>query len=254
MAGSGRTSREERLAAALVELADTLADDFDLPDFLHTLTGHAVKLLDVDAAGAALLAPHSETIEATAWDEATKRQDRIQIGWDEGPCLDCARTGAPVPETALDSPGVQTRWPRFSRWAIQHGFGAVAAVPLRLRAQTIGALALFHARPGQLCEADLRLGQALADAAAIGILQWRALHQQTALSGQLQTALDSRIVLEQAKGMLAERVGVSVDDAFTLLRGHARRTRTRLTVVAGQVIDGSADPGLYDNHRRPKHT
>jgi len=241
MSGIEPVAREDRLAAAFIELADTLVDDFDIMDFLHTLTDHAVRLLEVDAAGVLLVDLRGQMIDATASDETTRRLELAQIQWEEGPCRDCARSGVPVADTSLDDAVAQQRWPRFTRHAIELGFTAVAGVPLRLRTQVVGALNLFHRRPGALGVGDLRLAQALADAATIGLLQQRAVHDRTTLTTQLQGALYSRITIEQAKGILAERTGLSMDEVFRRLRGYARRNGRLLTDLADAVIDGSAE-------------
>ncbi|MEC4020503.1 GAF and ANTAR domain-containing protein [Streptomyces sp. H27-D2] len=212
--------REERLAAACVELAGTLAGEFDIMDYLHNLTEHASALLRAD--------------------EATRRLETARIPWDEGPCRDCARTGAATPGIPLDAPATRRRWPRFAPLAVRHGFATVAGTPLRLHDRVIGALNSFHAAPRALTEHERYLAQALASAAAIGILQHRSVRDHMTLSARLQAALESRVVIEQAKGALAARGGVSIDAAFAQLRAHARRHRIRLTNVAHDVLDGTA--------------
>ncbi|PWI19983.1 transcriptional regulator [Streptomyces sp. Act143] len=234
-------SRQERLAAAFVELADTLVGDFDVIAFLHTLADHCVDLLDITAAGVMLATPQGDILDASASDERTRRLETDSIDWDEGPCLDCFRTGKPIPGIPLVHPHARAQWPRFAHKAQELGFASVAAAPLRLREQTIGALNLFRADPDPLAPDQLHLGQALADIAAIGILQQRAVHEQAVVAGQLQAALDSRIVIEQAKGALAQLHSISVDDAFDQLRRYARHHRRRLTDVAREVMDGSTD-------------
>ncbi|GGX96892.1 transcriptional regulator [Streptomyces minutiscleroticus] len=239
MSGTGSAGREERLAAAFIELADTLVDNFDILDFLHTLTEHAVDLLRVEAAGVILLDARGRLVDATASDETTRLLELAQIQWEEGPCRDCARGGRPV-DADLKDADVRQRWPRFTQWALARGFTGVAGVPLRLRAEVIGALNLFHIASGVLSPGDLRLGQALADAATIGLLQHRAVHDRTVLHSQIRSAQDSRIVLERAKGLLAEHTGLSLDEAFTRMRRHARLHRMLLTDLATAVVDGSA--------------
>ncbi|MFD0418702.1 GAF and ANTAR domain-containing protein [Streptomyces sp. NPDC127108] len=235
-------SREQRLAAAFVELADTLVGHFDVIHFLHTLTDHCVALLDISAAGVILATPRGDLLDATASDERTRALELAGIEWDEGPCHECYRTGRTLPDVPLDHPHARTRWPRFSRRARELGFASVSCAPLRLRDQVIGALNLFRDEPGALAPADLRLGQALADTAAIGILQQRALHEGATVVAQLQTALNSRIVIEQAKGALATRRGITVDEAFEQMRRFARRHGRLLTDVAREVMGSDADP------------
>ncbi|MEU6379224.1 GAF and ANTAR domain-containing protein [Streptomyces sp. NPDC046909] len=239
-----KQSREERLATAFVELADTLVGDFDIIAFLHTLADHCVDLLDVTAAGVMLATPQGDILDAAASDDRTRQLETDSIDWNEGPCLDCFHTGKPISGIPLVHPHARTHWPRFAHRAQELGFTSVAAAPLRLREQTIGALNLFRADPDPLEPAQLRLGQALADIATIGILQQRAVHEQAIVSGQLQAALDSRIVIEQAKGALAHIRGISVDDAFHQLRHYARHHRRRLTDVAREVMDGSTEVPL----------
>ncbi|MEC4016135.1 GAF and ANTAR domain-containing protein [Streptomyces sp. H27-D2] len=238
--------REERLAAALVELADTLVGDFDVIGFLYTLTEHCVELLDVTAAGVLLGAPHGHIVEAAASDDRTRKLELSGVEWDEGPCRDCCRTGAPVAEVRLGAQDAHRRWPRFATRARDLGFSSVVAAPLRGHGQTLGALALFRDRPGPLEATQVRLAQALADTAAIGILQQRAVRDQMTLVAQLQQALDSRIIIEQAKGVLCCRRRIDAEEAFQLLRRHARRHQVRLTEIARQVIDGTADAALLN--------
>ncbi|CAM5578594.1 MULTISPECIES: GAF and ANTAR domain-containing protein [Streptomyces] len=240
-----RVSREEEITSAFVELADTLVAEFDVMDFLHTLTERTTSLLPVDAAGVILLNTQGRMIDATASDERTRRLELAQIEWQEGPCRDCIRTGAPIPDTPLDTEPAQGRWPRFTEWAAERGFVAAAAVPLRLRTTAIGALNLFRARLRPMDHPDLRLAQALADAATIGILQYRAIRDQTVINEQLEGALGTRVVIEQAKGMLAERLGLSPDEAFQRLRTRARHHQILLTELSRQVISGKADPEQF---------
>jgi transcriptional regulator with GAF, ATPase, and Fis domain len=225
----------ELLSDTFVDLADTMVADFDVIDFLHMLTDRSVRLLSVSAAGVLLADPRGQLRVAAASSEAAGLIDLFQIQNDEGPCLDCFHTGQPA--AAADLAGLDQRWPRFAAAATQAGFGAVHALPMRLRNQVIGALNLFSADTGPLSEADLRIGQALADVATIGLLQERNVRRAETLAEQLQSALNSRVVIEQAKGRLAERLGLDMGQAFALLRDHARNTNQRLTDVARQAID-----------------
>ncbi|MGW9209698.1 GAF and ANTAR domain-containing protein [Embleya sp. NPDC055664] len=236
--------REELLAAAFVDLANTLVRDFDAINFLHTLAEHCVELLDVAAAGVMLATPEGRVVEAAASDERTRNLELASIEWDEGPCRDCCHTGAPVSDVALDTEMARRRWPRFTPHALDMGFTSVVAAPLRLHDTTIGALNLFRDRSGPLDPAHLRLGQALADTATIGVLQHRAVHEQMTVAAQLQATLDSRIVIEQANGFLAHHREIGVDRAFRLLRAHAHAHGLRLTDVARAILDGSVDPSL----------
>jgi len=225
----------ELLSDTFVDLADTMVADFDVIDFLHMLTDRSVRLLSASAAGVLLADPRGQLRVAAASSEAAGLVELFQIQNDQGPCLDCFRSGQPV--TAAGLAGPDQRWPRFAAAATQAGFGAVHALPMRLRKQVIGALNLFSADPGRFGAADLRIGQALADVATIGLLQERNVRRAETLAEQLQAALNSRVVIEQAKGKMAERLGLDMDRAFALLRDQARNTNQRLTDVARHVID-----------------
>ncbi|WP_282794056.1 GAF and ANTAR domain-containing protein [Streptomyces sp. CC224B] len=240
-------SHEDRLALAFVDLADTLVQDFDVINFLHSLTEHCVDLLDVTAAGVLLATPQGQLVDAAASDERTRKLELASLEWDEGPCRDCFHSRAQVTAGSLQAPAVQARWPRFAPAAVELGFTSVVAAPLRLHEQVIGALNLFRDEPGPLPAGQLRLGQALADTATIGVLQQRAVSEHMTVNAQLQAALDSRVIIEQAKGFLAHRRHVDVEEAFTLMRGHARAHRTRFTEIARQVLHGTADPSLLDS-------
>ena len=228
----------ELLSDTFVDLADTLVADFDVIDFLHLLTDRSAALLGASAAGVLLADPRGQLRVAAASSEAAGLVELFQIQNDQGPCLDCFRTAAPV--TAADLTGPDQPWPRFAAAATAAGFRAVEAVPMRLRDQVIGALNLFATSPGAFSPAALRVGQALADVATIGLLQERHLRRSETVAEQLQAALNSRVVIEQAKGKLAERNRVDMDQAFRLLRDHARNTNQRLTDLARDFICSSA--------------
>jgi hypothetical protein len=228
----------ELLSDTFVDLADTMVADFDVIDFLHMLTDRSVRLLGVSAAGVVLADPRGELRVAAASSEAAGIVELFQIQNDEGPCLDCFRTGRPV--TAADLSAAGQRWPRFAAAAIAAGFGTVHALPMRLRDQVVGALNLFGAGTVLLGPADLRVGQALADVATIGLLQERNVRRADTLAEQLQAALNSRVVIEQAKGKLAERLTVDMDRAFEMLRDYARNSNQRLTDVARDFVEGAA--------------
>ncbi|MHC5264272.1 GAF and ANTAR domain-containing protein [Streptomyces sp. UC4497] len=241
---------EEQLAAAFVDLADTLVQDFDVINFLHMLTEHCVHLLDVAAAGVLLATPSGRLVDAAASDERTRTLELAGVEWDEGPCQDCYRTKRQVADVALDTKAARDRWPRFAPRAVELGHTSVVACPLRLHDQVIGSLNLFRDSPRPLGASPLRLAQALADTATIGVLQQRAVSEQMTVTAQLQAALDSRIVIEQAKGYLAHRLGTGVEDAFARMRGHARSNHLRLTEVARHVLRGTADPSLLRRQDR----
>jgi GAF domain-containing protein len=229
---------DERLAQTFVELADTLVDEFDLVEFLHVLVDRCVELLDVSAAGLMLADSYGRLQVMASSSENIRLLELFQLQNDDGPCLDCYRTGESVAHPDLTH--ARDRWPLFGPAATRAGFRTVYALPMRLRAQIIGAFNLFHIDPHQLDRSVTRIGQAMTDVATIGLIQERSLRHHETLVDQLQTALNSRILVEQAKGVLAERRGINPDEAFTLLRGYARRHHHRLTeLAAAAVVDGN---------------
>lgn len=228
---------DERLAQTFVELADTLVDEFDLVEFLHILVDRCVELLDVSAAGLMLVDLRGRLQVMASSSENIRLLELFQLQNDDGPCLECYRTGQPVDHPDLAS--AENRWPLFAPAATEAGFRTVHALPMRLRAEILGAFNLFHIDPNRLDSSVTRIGQAMVDVATIGLIQERSLRHHETLTDQLQTALNSRIVVEQAKGVLAERRGISPSEAFTLLRGYARHNRQRLTELAAAVVDGS---------------
>lgn len=227
---------EVQLGDVFVEMADTLVDDFDVIDFLHLLTERCVQLLGVSAAGLLLTDQHGTLQVVAASSERTRLLELFQLQAGQGPCLDCFHTGEPVSVPDLPS---ANRWPRFTSAAAEVGFGAVHALPMRLRTDIIGAVNLFEVRPGAIDRSKLRIGQALADVATIGLLQQRAIRNRDILAEQLQRALNSRVLIEQAKGVLAERLHLDVADAFTVLRDRARRHGRRLSELALAIVDGT---------------
>ncbi|MFJ5305668.1 ANTAR domain-containing protein [Streptomyces sp. NPDC088350] len=234
---------QQLLAKTFVELADNLVADFDLIDFLRLLTDRCVGLLGASAAGLLLADRDGELRVMAASDEQVRLLELFQLQSDEGPCLECYRTGAPVLVTDLTRE--VERWPRFATAAHRSGFTAVQALPMRLRDEVVGALNLFRAEPGPFDPAGTLIAQALADVATISLLQQRTTHRSTILNEQLQSALNSRILIEQAKGKLAERRGVDMEQAFTALRAYARSHNRRLSDVARAFIDASEPlPGL----------
>jgi GAF domain-containing protein len=228
--------REHLLASAFVELADTLVDDYDVIDVLDRLVAHSVTLLAADAAGILLVDARGRLRVVASSNEESDWTELLQVQTDEGPCVDCVRSGEPVTVHDLDE--AATRWPRFvAALARRSGtYRSVHALPLRLRGEAIGGMNLFHSRPGPLPEADLRLGQALADIATIGILQERAIRHGEIVTEQLQTALNSRVIVEQAKGVLAQTGGLTMETAFGRLRHHARSHNLLLVDVARRVV------------------
>jgi GAF domain-containing protein len=235
---------QELLSDTFVDLADTMVADFDVIDFLHLLSDRSVQLLGASAAGVMLADPRGQLRLVAASSEAVRLLEIFQLEGEEGPCLESIRTGQPVIEPDLRH--AQQRWPRFTPAALRAGFTGVHALPMRLRDQVLGGLNLFHAQPGPFDPADVRIGQALADTATIGLLHERNLRRAEVVGEQLQAALNSRVVIEQAKGKLAERLGLDMDTAFTALRHYARDRNLRLSDLAQTFIDSDpADfPGL----------
>ena len=230
--------REAALVEAFVRLADTLVADYDVIELFHGLCADCVTLLEVDAAGLLLTDQRESLRVVSASSEQAHLIELFQIQSQQGPCLDCFRSSEVVRAGDLST---EPRWPRFSARARDHGFAAVHALPMRLRGQTIGALNLFHRTPLVMSDSDLNVGQALADVATIAILSDRNTRERELLTEQLQAALTSRIVIEQAKGILAERGGIGLDEAFARLRQHARRTNQRLSELARGVVTGTYD-------------
>lgn len=230
-------AREELIADTFVGMADSLVDDFDIIDMLTGLTVGCVDIGLATACGILLADEHAKLRVMAASNERAHLLELFQLQNDEGPCLEAFSTGEPVAHPDLST--ASDRWPVFAPEAVRAGFHSVHAFPLRLRTSVIGAMNLFSAEDRDISEPDSHLAQALADVASIAILQDQMIRQSDLRAGQLQHALDSRVAIEQAKGMLAERAQVEMDQAFTMLRTHARSSRLHLTAVALQVVDGT---------------
>jgi hypothetical protein len=243
------TVSAERLASTFVEMSDTLVDEFDIVDFLHTLTVRTVDLVGATAAGLLLADQRGRLEFMAASDENARMLELFQLQSSEGPCLDAFRTAAPVVNADLRT--ATARWPRFAPRATAAGFQSVHAFPLRLRTEVIGALNVFGTDAGTgtgstLDTADVPIVQALADVATIALLQERSIRRGEVLAEQLQGALNSRIAIEQAKGAVAQANNVGVDEAFLLLRDHARRTNRRLGEVAQAIFTDPAGVALIN--------
>jgi hypothetical protein len=233
--------REALLVHTLVELADSLVDDFDVVELLSLLADRSVEVLGVSAAGVMLVAPEGELRVVASSSEAMRVVELFELQADEGPCLDCYRSGEAVLNEELST--VDGRWPRFAPVAVGAGFRTVHALPMRLRGSIIGALNLFGGDEGPLAADDIVAGRALADVATIAILQQRVASESRVLVDQLNTALTSRVVIEQAKGVLAERTGLPMESAFEAMRQHARNHNLRLADVARSVTDKTLPAG-----------
>ncbi len=245
---SASTAREALMVGAFVEMADTLVDDYDVADVLHRLVEHSVELLDAAAAGL-LLADQRGSLQVLASStEEVRLLELFQLQADEGPCMDAFRTGEPV--LIDDLAAFVERWPTFAPQALLQDFSSVHAVPLRLRGEVIGALNLFGRQATGLSPADLRVAQALADTATIGILQERAIRRGEVLTEQLQTALNSRIIIEQAKGVLFHAGDLEMGETFDVLRGYCRARSARLSDVATRLASATLDPQVVLAHHR----
>jgi GAF domain-containing protein len=228
-----QSPREARVLDAVVTLVDSLLDDFDIVDLLTELTERCADLLDVDSAGLLLGDPLGRLRLLAATSEATRDLELFQLQADEGPCVDCYSSGAPV--SVADLPSETDRWPRFVAAARDAGFASVHAVPMRAAGIVLGALGLFGSRPGELSGSDLLVGKTLAHVASVAILQGHPLTPATVMP-QLQSALTSRIFVEQAKGFLCESLDISIEQAFRLLRSYARTNSEHLSDVARRLM------------------
>lgn len=230
----------EQLGRVFVQLADTLVNDFDIPDFLFNLTARAVELLDIDAAGLLLADPNGRLrVMATSSDRA-ERMEMFELQHLQGPCLESFTSGEPI--VNVDLAANAERWPRFCETARAAGFTVAHSLPLRLRDEVIGIMSLYGVEPDSyLTQADVDLAQALADVATIGLLQERSLREQSTRNRQLQLALESRTVIEQAKGLLAGITGIPLWEAFATIRFYARAHNRKISAVAQEVVNGGLD-------------
>jgi hypothetical protein len=227
----------ERLADVFVEFADTLIDDYDVIEFLLMVTNRTAELVGASDVGLLLADQRGRLQFMAASNEDVKRLELFQLQVNEGPCRDAFQSGEPVVNAYVLA--ATDLWPHFAPRAKAEGYRSAHAFPLRLRQEVIGAIGVFGPDVRRLTAAEIHVAQALGHVATIGLLQERAIRRGEVLAEQLQSALNSRIVIEQAKGAIAQFRNVSVDDAFVLLRDHARRTKTRLGDVAHAAL---ADP------------
>jgi GAF domain-containing protein len=242
------TTRQTLTATTFVEIVDTLVSDFDVIEVLTLLTSRCVELLDAAAAGILLADSDGHLRVIGASTEQIQLLELFQVQNDEGPCLDCFRTGEVVLHSDLDT---ESPWPLFAAECTKAGFASVCAVPLRLKAHTLGCLNMFMSAPGGLTDTDVALAQALADVASIAIIQDQATRDAAIREGHLQHALNSRIAIEQAKGMIAEHNRVDMDDAFSRLRAYARNHNRHLTEVAEALVAGTTSVDAIKAAKRP---
>ena len=236
-------------ATTFVEIVDALVGDFDVIDVLTRLTARCVELLDAAAAGILLADSDGQLCVVGASTEQIHLLELFQIQNDEGPCLDCYQTGEVVLHSDLDA---APPWPAFAAECTKAGYRSVCAVPLRHRAHTLGCLNLFMSEPGGLTDQDIALAQALADVASITIVQDQAIRDAAIREGHLQHALTSRIAIEQAKGMLAERNNIDMNEAFSRLRSYARSNNLGLTNVAEAIVGGTIAVDTITTRQPPR--
>lgn len=229
-------SREDRLVETFVNVADSLVAEYDIVDLLQTLVDECADIFDASAAGILLVAPDGGLEVVVSTNESSDFLGIVQAKSGDGPCVEAITTGRAVSIDDLEA--VDAQWSYFADQALRSGYRSIHAIPMRLRDATIGSLNLFRATTGHLGEADIVAAQALADVATISILQERALRESDLARQQLQRALDSRIVIEQAKGVLAQRHGIDMGSAFDLIRRHARSTHLRLGQAAEDIVSG----------------
>ena len=241
------STREDLIADAFVELADSLVTGFEVTDFLDRLVQRAVTLLDADAAGIMLADGRGQLQVLASSSHDVRLLELFELQGDSGPCLDSFRTGEAV--TPPDLAAMRASWPAFAAQAEAVGYSSAQAVPMRLRADVIGAMNVFRHTEGALVGSQLKLARALADVASVALIAERTITARELLADQLQGALNSRVLMEQAKGMLAERTGVTVDRAFVQMRDHARRSGRPLREVAADVVSGR---GLLPGSTRPR--
>jgi GAF domain-containing protein len=245
-------AREQDLLKAFIEFADTIVDEYDVVEFLHRLAKRCVELVDASEAGI-MLADRDGTLHYVASSSERMRHiELFELQHDEGPCLDAYRTGVAVHSGLTDD--LRERWPRFAPHARELGIESVAALPMRLRTDVIGALNLLSTTPTPLSPEDQQVAQALADIATIGILQERALNDALVVTSQLEGALESRILIEQAKGIVAERNHVTIDTAFEVLRGYARTNNRLLRDTAREIIEGTLSTDALTEPTRSDRT
>jgi GAF domain-containing protein len=238
-------TREAAVVQSLVEMADSLVTDFDVVDLLTGLADRCVELLGASAAGVMVASAHGDLRLVASSSDTMRVVELFELQAKEGPCLDAFRTGERVGHENLRAGSGP--WPRFATVALEAGFRSVFALPLRLRDATIGALNLFSVDQSPMDEADVLVARAFADLAAISILQQRVVSDGQRLNEQLSHALTSRVLIEQAKGVVFERAGVDMAQAFQRLRAYARNNNLRLTDVAQAAIDGTLDPQVWSD-------
>jgi GAF domain-containing protein len=229
-------SRDALVARVFVELADSLVEDFDVIDLLTVVTFRCVEVLGADAAGLLLANSDGQIRLVAASSDEVQLLEVIALQSHEGACYESFHTGASVGVNDLQH--AIARWPIFASAALAMNFRAVHALPLRMRGAVVGVLGLFHSQVDGFRPDDLVIAQAFADVATVSVLQHRAVLEHQTVSGQLKNALDTRVVIEQAKGVIAGQTGWPMEKAFDSMRRFARANRKKLVDVAAGVIDG----------------
>lgn len=239
MTNASSVLKHPLLARTFVELADTLVDDFDVVDLLSLLSERCVEILGVSSAGLLLTSAEGELRVMASSSEAMRAVELFELQSQEGPCFDCVCSGKQIANSDLAT--AQELWPRFAREALNAGFHSVLALPMSLRGSVVGALNLFSDQVGLMDEQDVVVAQSLADIATIAIFQQRAASESQVINTNLNIALNSRVTIEQAKGILSERLGIDMAEAFSHLRGYARSHNLLLVNVAQTIIDGTLE-------------
>ena len=235
------TSREQRLVETLILLADTLVGDFDVLDLFYILVDSVPDLIDVDEAGLLLADEEGDLRVLAVTSESVRTIELLQIHTSSGPCFDAFASGEIV-MASFNQPAAMDRWPVFAGAALEAGFGSIVAIPMKLRDHALGALNLFRVSEDDLPDEELTAAKALTDMAAIAILQNRAAHDSDVLVNQLQQALNSRVIIEQAKGVIAQKMDVDMEKAFAHLRNYSRNHNVILRKVAEDIVSGALDP------------
>jgi len=231
---------DSQMTTTMVELADCLVDDFDVVDLLTSLSDRCVEALDVQAAGVMLVSPGGDLRVIASSSAVMRGLELFEEQSEEGPCQECYLTGRPVLNTRLAAVG--DRWPQFAPQALDAGFRSAHAFPMHLRHLTIGALSLFRTDEGELEADEVALARGFADIATLAVVQHRAATDVGLLNERLSVAVNDRITIEQAKGVVAERTGVDLDQTFIRLRNHASVHDARLVDVARDIVDGTLAP------------
>lgn len=248
---SRSNERQALTAITFVEIVDTLVGDFDVIDVMTALTSRVVELLDVSAAGILLADTDGYLRVIGASNEQVNLLELFQIQNDQGPCLDSYTTGTVVANARLD---LDSPWPQFAAASVRAGLPSVCAVPLRLHERSLGCLNMFRSEPSPLTDSEISLAQALADVASIAIVQDLATRRASVREGELQHALDSRVIIEQAKGMIAATAAVDMNEAFRRLRLFARGNNRGLTDVAKDLVEAKLHPAALIARRPPPPT